>query len=250
MKKFDGKRALITGGTSGIGKATALEFLENGASVIVSGRNEDKYKEMLEEIRVNHTGTERKLSFVKCDVADAEDINNMCEIVIRQFGNLDILFNNAGKFVTRALEDVSEKEFDDLINCNAKSVLLMTKNLMPLLEKSGGNIINNASMSGLQSFVAGKSTYMYAMSKDAVVKFSQLCALNYSSKVRVNCICPGIIDTPIYTNRDFSRFDGTIPMGRIGRPEEVAKVVAFLASDDASYISGAIIPVDGGASLM
>ena len=113
-----------------------------------------------------------------------------------------------------------------------------------------GSIINNASMGGLDSFVSGTKQYVYASTKAAVIKFSKLLAKNYADSIRVNCICPGIIETEIFINRDFSRFDGTIPMGRIGQPDDVAKVVLFLASDDASYLTGVILPIDGGASLV
>ena len=121
----------------------------------------------------------------------------------------------------------------------------MTKYFMPMLEKTGGTALNNASIAGI--YTVGQRAYLYATSKAALIKFTQLCALNYAGRVRVNCVCPGLIDTEIYTNRDFSRF--SIPMGRVGTPEEVAKAALFLMSEDASYITGAVLTVDGGALL-
>ena len=120
---------------------------------------------------------------------------------------------------------------------------------MPMLKKTGGNIVNVSSIGGLECHIAGRSQYLYASSKAAVIQFSQLCALNYANDVRVNCICPGPTDTPIYLNRDFSWVKDQIPMGRLGKASDAAKVAVFLCSDDADYITGSIVTVDGGASL-
>lgn len=248
MGKLEGKTALITGGTSGIGAATSRLFAKEGARVIIAGRNKDRGEKLVDEI--GSPGGSGAGELYTCDMTKNGEIEKLSEYICAKYGKLDILFNNMGTFVLDQLENMSEEEWDLVFHTNLKSVMFLTKYLMPLLEKSRGTVINNSSINGLQSYVAGRSTYMYAASKDALVKFSQLCALNYAKTVRVNCICPGIIDTPIYTNRDFSRFDGTIPMERIGTADEVAKVVLFLASDDASYVTGAVIPVDGGAALM
>ena len=163
---------------------------------------------------------------------------------------LDILFNNAGIWNLADLENIDFNHISNIFSTNVYSVILMTKHLMPILINSNGNIINNASMGGLDGFVAGTNQYVYASSKSSVIKLSKLLAKNYAKQVRVNCICPGIIETEIYTNRDFSRFNDSIPMGRVGNVDEVAKAVAFLASDQASYLTGVVLPIDGGASLM
>ena len=125
----------------------------------------------------------------------------------------------------------------------------MTKYFIELLKNNNGNIIYNASISGLESYTNGKRQYIYATTKAAIIKFSKLVAKNYAPNVRSNCICPGVINTDLFTNKDFSRFNDTIPMRRVGNPNEVAKLVRFLASEESSYITGAVIPVDGGASL-
>ena len=125
----------------------------------------------------------------------------------------------------------------------------MTKYFISLLSENRGVILNNASVAGLPSFVDGKGAYMYSASKAAVIQFTKLCAKNYAGCLRVNCICPGVVDTPIFTNRDFSRFNNKIPMGRVARPEEIAKGALFLVSEDASYITGAVLPIDGGMSI-
>ena len=119
-----------------------------------------------------------------------------------------------------------------------------------MIVDSGGNILNTASDIGLESYVTGRGTYMYASSKAAVIKFTQILALNYSDRIRVNCICPGTTATNIFTNQNFDRFRDSIPMGRVAKPEEIAKTALFIVSDDASYMTGSIITVDGGASLL
>lgn len=246
MKKLEGKIALITGATSGIGKACAKLFAEEGAFVIIVGRNMERGNQVQNDIIANGG----KAEFVKCDVTDEKAIIRLKDMVENNFGHLDILFNNAGIWLTASLDEINSEMLHNIFASNLDSIIFMCKYFMPLLMKSNGNIINNSSMGGLDGFVSGGKQYIYASSKAGVIKFTKLLAKNYAQSIRVNCICPGIIDTEIYTNRDFSRFDGTIPMGRIGNPEEVAKTLLFLASDDASYITGTVINVDGGASLM
>lgn len=246
MGKFDGKVALITGATSGIGCATAKCFAAEGAYVIIVGRSTERGEKIQQEITENNG----KALFIKCDISDENQIVDLKNKVDKEFGRLDILFNNAGIWVLAYLEEIESEFLRNTFSTNLDSVILMCKYFMPLLSKSNGNIINNASMGGLDGFVSGKNQYVYASSKAGIIKFSKLLAKNYAKEVRVNCICPGIIETEIYTNRDFSRFNGSIPMERIGSPKEVADVVLFLASDEASYLTGVVLPIDGGASLM
>ncbi len=246
MERFRDKVVLITGATSGIGAATAKMFAREGAKVIAVGRNRERGAK-LEDTVLEGTGSIR---FVECDVTRADQIEALFLMINDEYKALDCLFSNAGVFITSRLENLIKEEWDLSFATNVTSAMEITKQFKPLLVKSKGNIVFNASISGLQSFTSGTANYMYGSSKAALVKFSNICALNFASEgVRVNCICPGIIDTEIYTNRDFSRFDGMIPMGRVASPEEVARVVLFLASEDASYITGAVLPIDGGASL-
>lgn len=244
MGKLDGKIALITGATSGIGKSSAILFAKEGAEVICVGRDAERGQEVVQSIEKDIG----KATFFQGDISVTDDIIKLFYFIKGKYGKLDILFNNAGIFVTRALEDITDEEWDKVYRTNVRAAMNMTKTFIDMLIESKGVILNNASIGGLQSHVAGKSTYLYATSKAALIQFTQICALNYSKSVRINCLCPGITDTPIYTNRDFSRFDG-IPMGRVAQPEELAKAALFLVSDDSSYITGATLPVDGGASL-
>lgn len=246
MGRLEGKIALVTGATSGIGRASAVLFAKEGARVICVGRNEERGRETLQMI-TNEVGDGRA-RFFSCDVSKTEDILGLYAFVDENYDGLDILFNNAGVFVTRSLEEITDDEWDKVYQINVRGVMNMTKTFIGMLEARRGVLLNTASIGGLQSHIAGRSTYPYATSKAALIQFTKLCALNYSNKIRVNCLCPGITDTPIYTNRDFSRFAG-IPMGRVAQPEEVARAALFLVSDDASYITGAVLPVDGGASL-
>lgn len=245
MGKLKDKVILITGGTSGIGLSMAKVFAQEGAKVIIVGRNRALGDKNVEEIR----GQGFDAAFCTCDVTKEDDIMHLKELVLKEYGNLDALVNNAGVFLTSPLEELSENDFQKTFDTNVKGYFFMAKHFLPLLRVKGGVILNNASVAGLPSFVDGKGAYMYAASKAAVIQFTKLCAKNYAPHIRVNGICPGVVDTPIFTNRDFSRFQGKIPLGRVARPEEIAKAALFLVSDDAAYITGAVIPVDGGMSI-
>lgn len=244
--RFKNKVIIITGATSGIGAATADMFVKEGAKVILIGRNQERGSDI--QKRLADLGNVAP-DFECCDVTDPDAVRNLRRIVEKRYGRTDVLFNNAGIFITSDLKDLDFNDWDDTFNTNVNGVLYMTKFFLDLLTSVHGNIINNASVSGLDCFTNGAKAYMYGTSKAAVIKFSKLCALNYANDIRVNVICPGVIDTEIFTNRDFSRFDGKIPMGYVGKPEMIAETVLFLASEMASYITGAVIPIDGGMSL-
>ncbi len=243
--KLEHKIALITGATSGIGEASARLFAEEGAYVILVGRNEDKGQQIVSEIREKGGLSE----FFACDVTDEVSVTALFDHVKAKFSRLDILFNNAGLLLTNPLEKLDTDEWLRIFDINTHAVMYMCRAFMDLLIKSHGTILNNASIDGLQSNVRGRSSYMYASSKAATIQFTQHLALNYSDRVRVNCLCPGLTETNLFTNRDFSRFNDTIPMGRVAKPIEIAKAALFLVSEDASYVSGSVFVVDGGASL-
>lgn len=246
MGKLDGKTALITGATSGIGEAFAKCFASEGAYVIVVGRNAERGNSVVKEIRKSGGSAE----FYYCDVTKQESVNDLKRIVEINYPGLNILVNNAGILKTSPLEEIKEEEWLEVYDSNTHSVMRVTQAFIDLIIKNKGNILNNTSIDGLQSLTRGRANYAYASSKAASIKFTQQLALNYTPKgIRVNCLCPGVTETPIFTNRDFSRFISSIPMGRVGKVEEIAKAALFLVSDDASYISGAILAVDGGVSL-
>lgn len=247
MGKLDGKIALITGGTSGIGATCAELFAEEGAFVIITGRNLERGGQ--EENKINQKYAEKRSQFIACDVSQLHDIKGLFSLIERDYGRLDILINNAGILITKNLEEMEENDIDKIYQTNYKSIVNMTRIFMPLIINSVGTILNMASIAGLQSHIAGRRSYLYSSAKAAVIQFSKICALNYAAQgIRINCICPGIVNTPIYTNRDFSRFNA-IPMKRVAEPIEVAKASLFLVSQDASYITGAELTVDGGESL-
>ena len=246
MGRLDGKIALITGGTSGIGEASAKLFAEEGAIVLLVGRNQQKGNDVVDRI----TKKGGMAEFFSCDVTSERSIDCLKHEIQEKYGKLDILFNNAGILITSALEDIKTNDWDCTYNINVKAVMLMTQKFIDMIISQKGNVLNCASIDGLDCNIRGSKNYMYSSSKAATIHFAKYCALNYSNQIRVNCICPGVTDTPLWTNRDFSRFNSTIPMGRVGKPEEIAKVALFLVSDDASYVTGAVVPVDGGAALM
>ena len=231
MKRMVGKTVMVTGATSGMGRASAIMFAQEGAEVILIGRDEQRGNEVV--AKIEEMGEKAKLYL--CDISIEKNVEELYQVISESYEKIDVLFNNAGIWTTFLLQEVDTERIH--------------KYFLPMLVKAKGFIINNASMGGLDSFVSGGRQYVYASTKAAVIKFSKLMAKNYANSIRVNCICPGIIETEIFENRDFSRFDGTIPMGRIGQPDDVAKVVLFLASQDAAYLTGVVLPIDGGASL-
>lgn len=245
MNSLSNKIALITGGTSGIGAACAVRFAKAGATVIVSGRNKEQGEKIVSEI--NSEGG--KAVFCLLDVCNDDSIKAAAEFIKKEFGCLDILFNNAGVYpVTPPLEELTRESGSDILDINVSGVVMMTQACLPLLRESRGVILNNASVAGFQSYTAGQS-YMYCGSKAAVIKITQLIAKKYGSEIRANAICPGVVRTPIYKRFDEERYKSGVPMGRVGEVEDVAAAANFLVSDDAAFINGAVLAVDGGQSL-
>lgn len=246
MRKLENKVVLISGGTSGIGKACAKLFLDEGAIVIIAGRDTKKGEAVVDSLSKDNNS----IFFYGCDVTNYRSIIELKKYIIITFGRLDVLYNNAGVLITSELQAIDENDWDYTFDVNTKSIMLMTKAFIEMIIEAHGNILNCASIDGLECNIRGTKNYMYSSSKAAAIHFTKYCALNYSNVIRVNCLCPGVTDTPIWSNRDFSRFNSSIPMGRVGKAEEIAKAALFLVSDDASYVTGAVLPVDGGAELM
>ena len=246
MKSFENKVALITGATSGIGEATARLFANLGANVVLCGRNTQKGRVIESDILKN--GNEA--CFIQCDISREEQAKNLIVKTVEKYGKIDILFNNAGVMLpSMEIERMSSEDWLKTFDININGMFFVTKYAKPYLLKEKGTIINNASIAGLQYYAAGRS-YAYSASKAAVVQFSHQMAKNYAQEgIRVNCIAPGIVDTLILGDRDRSEYAKRVPLGRLAEPEDVAKVVAFLASDDASYLTGVVLPIDGGVSL-
>jgi NAD(P)-dependent dehydrogenase (short-subunit alcohol dehydrogenase family) len=250
--RFENKVALITGGTSGIGEATAFLFAREGAKIAITGRDQTRGGAVV--TRVVESGG--KAIFVRTDVRKADDCKRAVDETLRAFGRLDILFNNAGVFLPNTAPDCSEEEWDLQIDVNLKGTFLMSKYaLQPMLAQGRGVIVNNSSGWGL---VGGDKGVAYCASKGGVVLLTKAMAVDHGRQgIRVNCICPGDVDTPMLP--EDARLRGldwktylagceNRPMGRIGTVDEIAKAVLFLASDDSSFITGASIAIDGGGT--
>jgi NAD(P)-dependent dehydrogenase (short-subunit alcohol dehydrogenase family) len=246
------KVALITGGTSGIGEATALLFAREGAKVTITGRNETRGHAVTAQIL--ESGGEA--IFVRTDVRKADECRRAVDATLTSFGRIDILFNNAGIFYAHDALECTEEEWDLQIDVNLKGTFLMSKYALPgMIAQGGGVIINNSSGWGL---VGGDKAVAYCASKGGVVLLTKAMAVDHGRQgIRVNCICPGDVETPMLP--EDARFRGmkweeylagcsNRPMGRIGTAEEIAKAVLFLASDDSSFMTGASLVVDGGGT--
>jgi NAD(P)-dependent dehydrogenase (short-subunit alcohol dehydrogenase family) len=254
MEKLQNKVAMITGGTSGIGKATALLFAEEGADVIVTGRRADLGRGVENELRA----WGGRALFIEADHAQADDCSRVVERAFFEFGRIDILFNNAGIVTSGTAETTSEEVWNETLAINVTAVWRMSKLVLPHMRRQGsGVIVNNGSD---WSVVAGKDAFPYVMSKGAVAMMTKAMALDYAREnIRVNAVCPG--DTFVERWMEKGYFEGSnpvtiaeamressayIPMGRFGKPEEIAQAVLFLASDDSSFITGHLLLVDGG----
>ena len=247
MSWFAGKVVLVTGGNAGIGRATARQFAKLGAQVVVSGRRETEGHAVIAEIE--ELGG--KAIFVKTDVSKESDVKAMVERTLATFGRLDCAFNNAGiEQALTPLPDQTEETYDQIMDVNVKGVWLSLKQEIPaMLQNGGGAIVNNSSVAGLIGFATAP---IYAASKHAVAGLTKSVALEYAKQnVRVNAVAPGAIETRMF--RDFATapevrqmLESAHPIGRIGRPEEIASTVIWLCSNDASFVTGQIFPIDGG----
>lgn len=250
--KLSGKVALITGGNSGIGAATARLFAAEGAAMVIVGRSEARGNRVLAEIQA--AGGEAL--WIACDVRKAAEARRAVQWTEREFGRLDILFNNAGIILRKNVIEMSEEEWDNNLDTNLKSAFLFAKYALPgMIARRSGVIINNGSGWGLKG---GANAASYCASKAGLVNLTRAMALDHSAQgIRVNCICPGDVDTPMLDDeahqlrqaRAAIVADGALrPMGRIGTAEEVARSVLFLACEDSSYMTGAVLSVDGGGT--
>lgn len=250
MTSLKGKRALITGGASGIGRATALLFARAGAAVTVADLDEDGARAVVREI-VDEGG---RAIAVRCDVSCAADCQRAVQLTVEKLGGLDILFNNAGIIRRADVLETTEEEWDRVMAVNVKSVFLMSKYAIPVMAQSGGGaIVNTGSGWGL---VGGANAVSYCASKGAVVNMTRAMALDHGAQnVRVNCVCPGDTDTGMLRHEarqlgaaesEFLAQAAERPLKRIGRPEDIAQAVLYLASDASSFVTGTTLVVDGG----
>ncbi len=252
MTRLAGKVALITGGGTGIGRAIALAFAREGAKVAIAGRRKEKLQETLAELKKRGS---KGLAIV-CDISKAKDAERAVRETAKAFGELNVLVNNAGVLHAATIDGTSEEQWDRLMTINLKGPFLMCKAALPeFREAGGGAIVNVGSVLGL---VARKDRAAYCASKGGVTLLTKAIALDHAHEnVRSNCICPSIVETELVRGLFAASEEGKtlrkarigqIPLGRMGRPEDVAEMAVFLASEESSWLTGAAVPLDGGLS--
>ncbi len=247
---LEGKVAIITGGASGIGLASAKRLADAGATIALCDINETKGKEAVTEIQ--EMGAEVK--FYLCDVTSDTDCRRTVDSITKDFGRIDILFNNAGIIWRKSITELSEVEWDAVLDVNLKAIFLLSRYVIPLMEKSGrGSIINAGSGWGLKG---GGKAAAYCAAKGGVVNLTRAMAIDHGKQgIRVNCVCPGDTDTQLLheeavqlglPEQDFMQIAANRPLQRVGLPRDIANAVLYFACDLSSWVTGSILVVDGG----
>ena len=240
--RLDGRTALITGASSGIGEAIARAFAGAGAAVLLMSRDRERALRVASGLPGSDV--------IPCDVGDEAGV----AAAFRTIDHLDILVNNAGIGLVGDVEETSLEDFQRLFRTNVEGLFLVTRAALPLIRASRGSIINMASVAGM---IGLKRRFAYCASKGAVIALTRQLAVDYPTEMRVNCICPGTVDTPFIEgileqypadekNSVREQLEKRQPLGRLGRAEEIAELAVYLASDQASFMNGAVLPIDGG----
>jgi NAD(P)-dependent dehydrogenase (short-subunit alcohol dehydrogenase family) len=251
-ERFKGKVAIVTGGGAGIGRATATAFAREGAKVVIADLDEKAGPRTASEI----TTAGGKAIFVPCDISNGPDVESMVDRAVKEFGGVDILHNNAGVVRYGTVVEMSEEDWDFILNINLRGSFLTCKHAIPQMKKRGGGaIVNTASV---QAFASQRTVAAYSASKGAILSFTKTVALDHApDNIRCNCIAPGSVRTPMLESAanlfakdnpkqaivDWGKLH---PLGRVAKPEEIAQLVLFLSCDDSSFCTGACFTVDGG----
>ncbi len=240
--RLDGKKALVTGGASGIGEAVSRVFTNAGASVVIADIDKSKAEALTRELP--------GASMVMCDITDETSVKQ----AFASLGNLDILVNNAGIGLVGGVEETELADFQRVFRVNVEGAFLVTKHAVPLLVASHGSIVNIGSVAGL---IGVKKRFAYCATKGAIVAMTRQLAVDYPTQFRVNCICPGTVDTPFvegylekYHKHEKEEMRQQLnqrqPIGRLGKPTEIANLALYLVSEEAGFVNGSVIPIDGG----
>jgi 2-keto-3-deoxy-L-fuconate dehydrogenase len=255
MFNLTNKTAIITGGGSGIGKAISVLFAKQGANVFILDVDEDGVQKTIEEIQTEKGTAE----FMKCNVSSAEEVESVIDKIVGNISGIDIIVNNAGVAHVGTVETTAPADIDRLFSINVKGVFHVTKSAIPFMKQKGGSILNLASIA---STVGIPDRFAYSMTKGAVVGMTLSIAKDYLKfNIRCNCISPARVHTPFvdgflaknYPGREeemFKKLSATQPIGRMGRPDEIAYLALYLCSDEASFITGCDYPIDGGFSKL
>jgi len=249
-QQLHGKTAIVTGAAGGIGRATAFLFASEGAALVAVDLNQEAGQDLVREI----SSAGGRAIFERADVTRSADCRRVVERTVEEFGGIHILFNNAGIIRRASVLEISEKDWDAVMAVNVKSIFLMSREVIPIMGRAGGgSIVNTASGWGL---AGGPQAGAYCASKGAVVLMTKAMAIDHGrQKIRVNCICPGDTDTAMLRSEArqlgeaeerFLSDSAKRPLGRLGKPEEIANAALYLASDAASFVTGAALVVDGG----
>jgi len=240
--RLDGKKVLVTGGASGIGEAVSRVFADAGASVVIADIDKSKAEALTAELP--------RASMVMCDITDEASVKQ----AFAGLGTLDILINNAGIGLVGGVEETELADFQRIFRVNVEGAFLVTKHAVPLIVASHGSIVNIGSVAGL---IGVKKRFAYCGTKGAIVAMTRQLAVDYPTQFRVNCICPGTVDTPFvegylekYHKHEKEEMRQQLnqrqPIGRLGKPKEIANLALYLASEEAGFVNGSVIPIDGG----